>query len=207
MPGPRSPSSHHVASKLWRVKNHLDCIGHCLNCCGSRTLNFRLLFILRFILFAFFFVPLSFPFLCALWLLLPYVADSYKAKHIRNHTKAQRERDRDSVWAREAKKLNVIEFIYGFVCSLFTLSVCVCECFFLSWAQKTAKNVDGFVNKYFIYFRPATNEQANSLPLAPCREHAFFFGLCALIKNMHGWRAKILIVLSLSAELGPKALN
>lgn len=130
MPGPRSPSSHHVASKLWRVKNHLDCIGHCLNCCGSRTLNFRLLFILRFILFVFFspsLLPLS---LCALWLLLPYVADSYKAKHIRNHTKAQRERDRDSVWAREAKKLNVIEFIYGFVCSLFTLSVCVCECFF-----------------------------------------------------------------------------
>lgn len=191
---PPPPSTLSLPSKLWRVKNHLDCIGHCLNCCGSRTLNFRLLFILRFILFAFFsFVPLSIlsllPLsLSALWLLLPYVAGSYKAKHIRNHTKGQRERQRQSVSER-GEKLNVIEFIYGFVCSRFTLSVCSCvyvRVFFLSGAQKTAKNVDGFVNKYFIYFRPATNERTNSLPLAPSPERALFFGLCALIKNMHG---------------------
>lgn len=53
-----------------------------------------------------------------------------------------------------------------FVVSLLHLYVSV-RVFFLSYAQKTAKNVDGFVNKYFIYFRPATNERANSLPIAP----------------------------------------
>lgn len=55
-----------------------------------------------------------------------------------------------------------------FVVALLYLYVRVCvRVFFLSGAQKTAKNVDGFVNKYFIYFRPATNERTNSLPLAP----------------------------------------
>lgn len=132
MPALRSPPpSHRFPSKLWRVKNHLDCIGHCLNCCGSRMLNFRLLFILRFILYIFVLAFLSSPstqcFYCLMWRVR--IKQNIYAT-IQRDKERGRQRHGDTVWARQAKKLNVIEFIYGFVCSLFTSSVCECASVF-----------------------------------------------------------------------------
>lgn len=165
---PTAPHTiQHPYPTLFAIKKkHLDCIGHCLNCCGSRTLNFRLLFILH----AFSRSPPPLP--C----FLAFIA--WRIKHIHNHTLGDREkeRERDTVWARQLKKLNVIEFIYGFVCSLFTLAVSVsfavrvCVYFF----SLTAKNVDGFVNKYFIYFRPATANEPTRC-LQPWERACFVF--------------------------------
>lgn len=60
-----------LASEALGVKTTWNCIGHCLNCCGSRTLNFRLLFILRFISdagYSLLFVSfLLFAFFCLVW--------------------------------------------------------------------------------------------------------------------------------------------
>lgn len=111
------------------------------------------------------FFSLSLSLLCpAFWLLLPGVKSIYTI----THWATKRVKERDTVWARQLKKLNVIEFIYGFVCSLFTLAVSVAVSFAVRMCvlffSLTAKNVDGFVNKYFIYFRPATaNEPTRCL--------------------------------------------
>lgn len=59
-----------LASEALGVKTTWNCIGHCLNCCGSRTLNFRLLFILSFISDTVYLLSFLFAFCPLLWFAL-----------------------------------------------------------------------------------------------------------------------------------------
>lgn len=157
-------------------KNHLDCIGHCLNCCGPHTLNFLLLFIFRFILavcFALFWrVSLYFLFFFGILLFIApsgRVGGRCRINHIASTSFSRPltlesngeyvKRLGTTSKSKNKRKLNVIEFIYGFVCSFF-IYVCVIYInytffFILAAIHLRAENCQEcrrLVNKYFMYF-------------------------------------------------------